>query len=135
MPDPADEGWKPRTLPGFIGLVGPLWTKKEGTSWNYGIVADERHTNPAGIVHGGMLTTLLDHALSTIAWEANERRPCMTVALDVYFLAAARPGDLVAAGGRIVRQTASLIFMQGKLSVAGDEIATASAILKTVPPA
>ena len=56
MSDPVHEGWKPRTLPGFMGLVGPLWTKRQGASWNYGIVAEERHTNPAGIVHGGMLT-------------------------------------------------------------------------------
>ena len=89
-----------------------------------------KHTNPAGIVHGGMLTTLLDHTLSVIAWEANERKPCITVALDVHFLAPARPGDLVVARGRIVRQTSSLAFTQGSLTVRDDEIATASAIMK-----
>ena len=130
MSDPALAGWKPHTLSGFFKLVGPLWTKKEGDSWAYGFVAEERHTNPAGIVHGGMLTTLLDHALSAIAWEANERKPCITVALDVHFLAPARPGDLVTARGRIVRQTSSLIFMQGSLTVERHEIATACAILK-----
>jgi uncharacterized protein (TIGR00369 family) len=130
MSDPALEGWKPRTLPGFIGLIGPLWTRKQGDSWAYGFLAEERHANPAGIVHGGMLTTLLDHALSAIAWEANERKPCITVALDVHFLAPARSGDLVSACGRIVRQTSSLVFMQGSLTVERQEIATASAILK-----
>jgi uncharacterized protein (TIGR00369 family) len=128
--DPALEGWKPRTLPGFFDLVGPLWTKKEGDSWAYGIVAEDKHVNPAGIVHGGMLATLLDHALSAIAWEANDRKPCITIALDVHFLAPARPGQFVAARGRIVRQASSLVFMQGNLTVDGDEIATACAILK-----
>jgi uncharacterized protein (TIGR00369 family) len=128
--DPALEGWKPRTLPGFLDLVGPLWTKKEGDSWAYGIVAEDKHINPAGIVHGGMLATLLDHALSAIAWEANDRKPCITIALDVHFLAPARPGQFVAARGRIVRQASSLVFMQGNLTVDGDEIATACAILK-----
>ena len=132
MPDPAHEGWKSRTLPGFIGLAGPLWTKRNGNSWNYCILADERHTNPAGMVHGGMLTTLLDHALSTIAWEASERKPCITIALDVHFLAAARSGDLIAADGRIVRQTSGLVFMQGNLTVDGQAIATATAILKVI---
>ena len=128
--DPALEGWKPRTLPGFFDLVGPLWTKKEGDSWVYGIVAADKHVNPAGIVHGGMLATLLDHALSAIAWEANDRKPCITVALDVHFLAPARPGQFIAARGRIVRQASSLVFMQGNLTVDGDEIATACTILK-----
>ena len=130
MSDPAREGWKPRALPGFFGLVGPLWTRKEDGAWAYGIVAEDKHTNPAGVVHGGMLATLLDHALSAIAWEANERKPCITVAIDMHFIAPARPGQFVAARGRIVRQTASLVFMQGNLTVDGDEIATAGAILK-----
>lgn len=134
MADPALDGWKARTLPGFFGLVGPLWTKKEGDTWAYAFLAEEKHTNPAGIVHGGMLTTLLDHALSVIAWEANDRKPCITVALDVQFLAPARPGDLVAARGRIVRQASSLIFMQGGLTVDGRDIAAACAILKLVAP-
>lgn len=130
MTDPTLEGWKARELPGFFGLVGPLWTKKEGDAWAYGFLAEDRHTNPAGIVHGGMLTTLLDHALSVVAWEANDRKPCITVALDVHFLAAARPGDLVVARGMVVRQTASLAFTRGSLTVRDDEIATASAIMK-----
>lgn len=130
MIDPAHDGWKSRELPGFFGLVGPLWARKEGDTWAYAIVAEARHTNPAGIVHGGMLTTLLDHTLSVIAWEANQRRPCVTVALDVQFLAPARPDDLVVARGRVARQTSSLVFMQGNLSVGGEAIATASAIMK-----
>ena len=107
-----------------------MWTRKEGDAWAYAFLAEARHTNPAGIVHGGMLTTLVDHALSAIAWEANERQPCVTVALDVQFLSAVRPGRLVEARGRIVRQTSSLVFMQGSLSVAGDEVVAASAILR-----
>jgi uncharacterized protein (TIGR00369 family) len=130
--DPALEGWKPRVLPGFFGLVGPLWTKKEGEGWAYAFVAEDKHANPAGIVHGGMLSTLLDHTLSVIAWEANERKHCITVALDVHFLAPARAGDLVAGRGRIVRKTSSLVFTQGSLTVQQQEIATGSSILKIV---
>lgn len=130
MLDPALEGWKPRALPGFFGLVGPLWTKKEGESWVYAVLAEEKHVNPAGMVHGGMLATLLDHVLSVIAWEANERKPCITVALDAHFLASACPGDFIVARGRIVRQTATLVFAQGSLTVGSQGIATASAILK-----
>ena len=132
MVDPTLDGWKSRALPGFFGLVGPLWTKKEGDAWAYGVLAEEKHGNPAGIVHGGMLSTLLDHALSVIAWEANQRKPCVTVALDTHFLVAARPGDFIVARGRIVRQAASLVFAQGSLTVGPQEIATASAILKVM---
>ena len=127
---PEQDGWKARALPGFIGLVGPLWARREPEAWAYGVLADDRHANPAGIVHGGMLTTLLDHALSAIAWEANARKACLSVALDVHFLTPARPGDFIEARGHIVRQAATLAFMQGRLTVQDRLVATASAILK-----
>jgi len=132
MTDPALEGWKPRTLPGFAGLVGPLWTRKEGDVWAYGVLAEERHTNPAALVHGGMICTLLDHALSAIAWEANARKPCVTVAFDVHFLASARSGDFMVVRGRIKGKTRSLAFLQGGLAVGEATIATASTVVKVL---
>lgn len=125
-----DSGWRKRGLPGFAGLIGPLWTKKENGGWAYGLLATQSHTNPAGLVHGGLVTTLLDHALSAVAWEAMDRRPCVTVSLDTQFLSAARSGQFLEARGRVVRATFSLIFLQGTIQVSESDIATASAILK-----
>ena len=127
--DAAQDGWTPRTLPGFAGLVGPLWTRREGDGWAYAILVEDRHANPAGLAHGGLVSTLADHALSVIAWEANARRACITVALDVRFLAPARPGDLLVARGRVVRQTGSLAFLEGRVTVGDIEIATTTAIM------
>jgi len=132
MDDLAHHGWKRRELPGFAGLAGPLWTKKENDAWVFAVLAEAKHVNPAGIVHGGMLTTLLDHSLSVIAWEANARKPCVTVSLDVQFFAPARPGDVIEARGRIARQSASLVFTQGALTVNGADIAAATAIMKVL---
>ncbi|MBT9504929.1 MAG: PaaI family thioesterase [Burkholderiaceae bacterium] len=128
-------GWRQRTLPGFAGLVGPLWTRKEEQGWAYGLLTTRDHLNPANLVHGGLLTTLIDHALSAIAWEALERRACVTVQLDTYFLAAAREAQFLEARGRVVKATSSLVFMQGQVSVAGLEVVSASAILKIVAAA
>lgn len=136
MDDAADliraEGWRQRALPGFIGLVGPLWTRQEDAGWAYGLLTTPAHLNPAGLVHGGLLTTLIDHALSAIAWQALERRPCVTVQLDTQFLTAAREGQFLEARGRVVRATGSLVFMQGQVSVAGVELISASAVLKVL---
>ena len=75
---------------------------------------------------------LPDHALSAIAWEASERKPCVTLQLDVQFFAAVHPGQFVAARGRVVRKTGSLVFMRGSLLVEGAEVAAASMILKVL---
>ena len=128
--DPSTSGWKPRALDGFIGSVGPLWTRKEAEAWAYGFVATSQHTNPAGIVHGGLLMTLIDHALSAIAWEDADRRPCVTIQIDVRFLDAVRPSALIEARGRVVRRTATLSFTEGQLTVGTNVVATASALLK-----
>ncbi len=127
-------GWRQRTLPGFAGLIGPLWTRKEAVSWAYGLHASVDHLNPAGVVHGGLLTSLVDHAISAIAWEAIGRRACVTVQLDTQFLVAARAGQFLEARGRVVRATSSLLFMQGSISTGDVELVTASALMKIVEP-
>lgn len=129
-----DKGWKQRALPGFAGLVGPLWTRKEETAWAYGLIATTDHLNPAGLVHGGVLTTLIDHALSAIAWESIGRRACVTVQLDTQFLLAAHEGAFLEARGRVARATSSLVFMQGQVTVDGAEVVAASAVLKVIGP-
>ena len=125
-------GWKQRTLGGFIDTAGPLWTRKEGAGFAYGILVEERHLNPGAIVHGGMLGTLMDHAISTVAWEAAGRQRCVTLQLDTHFLAPARTGDFVEARGAVMHRTNSTLFMQGHLSVAGQPVASAQAIMRVV---
>ncbi len=127
-------GWRQRLLPGYMGLIGPLWTRREDPNWAYGLFTTQEHINPAGVVHGGLLTSLLDHAISSIAWEALGRRACVTVQLDTQYLSAAREGQFLEARGRVVRETSSLVFMQGHLSASGIDIVTGSALLKIITP-
>lgn len=126
------DGWKPRERAGFIGLAGPLWTRREGDAWAYGVMAEEQHLNPAQIVHGGALVTLMDHAISTVAWEASERRPCVTLQLDSQFLAAVRCGQFMEARAQVLRKTQSILFMQGQVTVSGQPVLTAQALMKVL---
>lgn len=126
-------GWKKRSLSGFIESVGPLWTCREDEGWAYGILAEERHLNPARMVHGGLLESLMDHALSSIAWEASGRRACVTLQMDAHFLAPARAGMFIEARGRVLHGTASTLFMQGALTVGGQPMMSAQALMKVLP--
>ena len=132
----SEQGWKQRELPGFAGLIGPLWTRRlpqEG--WAYGILADDRHTNPAGRVHGGLLMSLIDHAMSTVAWEHVGRIACVTVQMDTRFLGAAKAGEFVVANASVEKATSSLVFTRGVLRVHGQDIVSASAVMKPHKPA
>lgn len=128
------DGWRRRPVPGFIDRIGPLWVRREEAAWAYGLLAGPEHLNPAGVVHGGLLATLADHALSAIAWQAIGRQPCVTVQLDTQFVAAANAGQFLQARGRVVRATGSLVFMQGGVQADGHELITASAVMKIVGP-
>ncbi len=115
------DGWATRETSGYMGLVGPIYARREGTGWAYGVRADVQHVNQAGNVHGGMLATLADSALGMIVWEAIGRRPCVTVQLNTQFVSAASVGEFIEARAEIVRQTRSLVFIRGQLT-AGSRI-------------
>lgn len=123
-------GWKQRDTPGFIGLAGPLWTRRDDQGRRYGILIEEKHLNPVGVTHGGVLTTLIDHAVSIEAWEVNERRACVTVDLSTHFTGSAQLGEFVQASVELTHVTGSLLFLRARLDVAGRPIAQAQAIMK-----
>jgi acyl-coenzyme A thioesterase PaaI-like protein len=44
----------------FVGLIGPLWFKAEGERLRVGLPLEQRHGNPMGWAHGGLLVTVAD---------------------------------------------------------------------------
>lgn len=134
--DPTAAGWKQRTGQGpFTREVGPIWVKRENeatgaTGSAYGLLAEERHTNSRGVVHGGMLMTFADHTLGWMVWDVVERAACATVSLNNQFIAAVKPGDFVEMRGHIVRKTRSLVFIQGTATVGGNTVLTSEGIWK-----
>lgn len=130
--DPAAHGWKTMKGPGFSSLVGPIWAKRDGESWRYGFLAEEKHENRQGAVHGGMLMTFADHAIGFVAWEAAGRRKCVTMQLENQFLAAVRHGDFVECDTEIVRAAKTVIFLRGVLKVNGRPVMAANGIWKVI---
>lgn len=123
-------GWKSRDLPGFIGLVGPLWTRREGDTWAYGLRMEAKHLNPAQRVHGGALMTLMDHAISSVAWESIGRKPCVTIQMDAQFQGAALQGQFVEVRVWVTNQTGSLLFARAEMAAGEQLIMSSQALLK-----
>jgi uncharacterized protein (TIGR00369 family) len=130
--DPAAAGWEPDRDEGFIGLVGPFWSRRSGDSYLYAFLAEPKHHNRRGVVQGGMLMTFADRAMGMTCWYANERQPQATVQLDVHFVDAVRIGEFVEAKCRVVRRTRALIFMSSELMVGNRVVATAKGVWKTL---
>lgn len=130
--DPAEHGWKAMKGPGFSSLVGPIWAKRDGEGWRYAFLAEEKHENRQGAVHGGMLMTFADHAIGFVAWEAAGRRKCVTMQLENQFLAAVKHGDFVECDTEIVRAAKTVIFLRGVLKVKGRPVMAANGIWKVI---
>ena len=128
------ERWKARELTGHMGHIGPLWTRKEPEGWAYGLLAEAKHLNPVGVMHGGAISTLLDHVISSVAWEACGRLPCMTLQLDTHFIGPVRAGQLAQARAQLVQRTGSLAFLRGEVTVEGRAALTAQALMKIMRP-
>jgi uncharacterized protein (TIGR00369 family) len=130
--DPAAAGWEPYTDEGFVGLVGPFWTRKSGDKHLYAFVAEPKHHNRRGVVQGGMLMTFADRSMGMACWYANERQPQATIQLDVHFIDAVQIGEFVEAKCSVVRRTRSLVFMDAELVVGTRTVATAKGVWKTL---
>jgi uncharacterized protein (TIGR00369 family) len=72
-------------------------------------------TDSGHIVHGGMVSTLLDTAMGGACWTLLEDgETFLTADLHVEFLRAARPG-LLRADGRVVHRTKRVVFCAAEL--------------------
>jgi len=79
------------------------------------LVLEERHTNPNGVSHGGVLTTLMDEAVGAViasvrGIEAMFTAPSSTVEMNVSFLAGPRPGDEIVIEARALKIGRSVAF-------------------------
>ena len=86
MPHP-DSGFR-----GYVGL--DVISSGEGQAV-VRLLAEDRHLNPHGAVHGGALATLADAAMGTAVATLTDGRP-VTIEMKVTFLEPGRPGLLIA---------------------------------------
>jgi acyl-coenzyme A thioesterase PaaI-like protein len=136
--DPAAAGWQPygHDDTGFVGLVGPFWSRPKktetGDSFEYAFLAEDKHHNLRGVVQGGMLMTFADRSMGRTCFYANEQQPQATVQLDMHFIDAVQVGEFVECRAKVVRRTRSLVFMSGELVVGERIVATANGVWKTL---
>lgn len=132
--DPAAEGWTRLEDPHLPLVAAAHWQREDADGFAFLFGTSEAQANGHGAVHGGILATYMDHTLGRTARLAADAKVA-TIQLDLHYLAAARPGDFVEARGTVVRRTRSVIFVAGRLSVAGKDVLSASGIWKVLGPA
>lgn len=74
------------------------------------VVSGPQHTNPLGLIHGGLITSIVDAAMGNAIRSLGITG--VTVDLSVALIAAARVGDTIVARGKVLKTGKSMIFAE-----------------------
>jgi acyl-coenzyme A thioesterase 13 len=130
------EGFRQLDVPDeFIRMAGPLWAKPEADGLRIGLPLEERHGNPMGVAHGGLLVTVADMVMGVgsgfatgIFW------PHPTISLTSEFVRGARLGQWLEGKARIARRTVNFCFASCDLLCGGEIVLVSSGVFKVPEP-
>ena len=132
--DPASEGWEPDVSTPFTSLIGPIWRRREGGSFVTGMLAQPKHADLRGIVHGGVILTFADHAIGVAGFYLLPDVSQITVQLATMMVDEVRIGDFIEGRSEVVGVSSSFIFIRGILRVGRRTVASSEGIWKVVKP-
>lgn len=115
----------------FSGLVGPFYSRRQGSEISLGMRIEERHCNSRGTCHGGLLATLADVALgyacALAASTGGEKRNYVTVDLSLQYLASTHVGDWVQSEVAVLTPGSRTASATGHLLANGQPVVRISA--------
>ena len=119
------------TKPGFMKHNGGIMFRNiSETEYEFKTTINENHLNAAGITHGGFICSLVDAGAGTAAHRCAEQTPCVTISLDLKFIAATKIGDEIIGFTKILKKTKSMVFLICHLKSKNKIIASASGVWK-----
>ncbi|OGW39175.1 MAG: hypothetical protein A2010_12305 [Nitrospirae bacterium GWD2_57_9] len=95
------------------GLAVDFVISSETRSIRATFIPSDRHQGYEGIVHGGILSSLLDEAMAKLAFTLGI--PAVTAEMTVKFKTPASPGDELTLSGRLIHETHRLIQAEAKI--------------------
>ena len=109
---------------------GVLFKTISETEYEFKTTINENHLNTAGITHGGFIAALTDAGSGTAAHRAADNAPCVTISLDLKFIAPVKLGQELIGITKIQKKTKSMVFLTCELMAENKIVATASGIWK-----
>ena len=121
-----------RTSP-FTDLIGPIYQKTDESGLIIGLVAEEKHCNARGMVHGGVLGTLADIAMGySAAFSTQPPTRIVTTSQTVDYVGRAEKGDWIEVHTDVQKVGRSIAFANCYFHVDSRRIARASAVFSVI---
>ncbi len=109
-----------------LGMVCEDKSEPGRTRWR--MRADERFTNPAGVLQGGFIAAFCDSAMgaATVTWARGRKVRSANVEMKVSFLAPVRPGSDLWCTAEVVAGGSRAAFVEARVTDGQRLVATAS---------
>jgi uncharacterized protein (TIGR00369 family) len=108
---------KPQLGP-FADFIGAALDEEREGYARLSLTLEDKHMNPHGVVHGGVLTTLMDEACAHAVAAAGALKDGGThasIEMNVSFLSGARVGDRLVFEGRTLRVGRTVAFAEAEV--------------------
>ena len=116
---------------GYMKHNGGLSLKKiDDTNYEFEVQVKDIHLNTGKIAHGGFLSTIADTGMGSAAHQAAGNKRCVTISLDIKFISAALPREILRGKVIILKRTKSLVFISCEIRNEKTVIATSSGVWK-----
>lgn len=100
--------------PTFWGYLGCRLVSAEADRAVIALEIEPKHLNLAGIVHGGVLASLLDNAMGLVAIVACPGERTVTTGLNVHYLRSAAEG-LLTCEAKLIHQSRKTLTLEGRI--------------------
>jgi len=96
-----------------LGLAVEFQINAQDRSIRAKFIPKEAHQGYQGIVHGGILSALLDEAMAKLAYGLGI--PAVTAEITVRYKSSASPGEELNITGRLMHETHGLLLAEAKI--------------------
>tara|TARA_B100000123_G_scaffold264446_1_gene234498 strand:- start:466 stop:867 length:402 start_codon:yes stop_codon:yes gene_type:complete len=118
---------------GFMHHNGGLYFREVSENeYEFKAIIKEFHLNKRQITHGGFICSLIDAGAGTAVYRASNNQSCVTVSLDVKFIAPSKLGDEIVGQVNILKKTKSMLFINCNLYINKNIIASATGVWKVI---
>tara|TARA_A100001015_G_C14403316_1_gene486323 strand:- start:42 stop:443 length:402 start_codon:yes stop_codon:yes gene_type:complete len=118
---------------GFMHHNGGLYFREiSETEYEFKATIREFHLNKREITHGGFICSLIDAGAGTAVYRATDQQSCVTVSLDIKFIAPSRKDDELIGNVQILKKTKSMVFVSCNLKNKNQLIASATGVWKVI---
>jgi acyl-coenzyme A thioesterase PaaI-like protein len=127
-------GWRTWPTDTFETGTGPFYsrTDEQGRIISR-FIAEPRHMNGGGFMHGGCLLTFADYSVFAIASDILGGH-AVTVNLSGDFLASASAGDMMESTGEVTRAGGRIIYVRGMITANDKPCLSFTSVITRIKP-